>query len=98
MVSSNSFCESLPSNKLLDWSIPKTVPDKCKCESKIKISFRKGRKHWRGKGEYFVYQCFLLSQQCVLPYQKNRNNNFSDIEFVVCKRFEFDPVQKIVVW
>ena len=58
-----------------------------------------------GKGEYTGHQHFLLFPRCFLfsfshyvfcPI-RNINHDFINIQFVICKCFEFGPVQKIVV-
>ena len=49
------------------------------------------------KGENAGNQHLLLFPQCFLPFPR-QISIFSHIYFVVCKCFQFGPVQNFVVW
>ena len=49
------------------------------------------------KGENAGNQHFLLFPQCFLPFQRQKSP-FTKIKCVVCKCFEFDQGQNVLVW
>ena len=50
------------------------------------------------KGENAGNQHFLLFPHSVFYSIKGRNHHYSNSSFVVCKCFQFAPVQRFVVW